>query len=52
MKLTTKQKEVIKETSKHSLRLAWSQMKEFNRENNERAKHALQSKKLVTLFNQ
>lgn len=51
MKLNTKQREVIKETAKHSLKLAWSQMKEFNRENNERAKRALQSKKLVTLFN-
>ncbi len=51
MKLTPIQREVIKETSKHSLKLAWAQMKEFNRDNNARARRAVQSKKLVTLFN-
>lgn len=51
MKLNTRQREVIKETAKYSLRLAWSQMKEFNRDNNARARRAVQSKKLTTLFN-
>ena len=51
MKLTPIQREVVKETAKHSLKLAWSQMKEFNRDNNARARRAVQSKKLATLFN-
>ncbi len=49
--LTQVQREVVRESAKHSLKIAWAQIKQFKRENNERAKRSVQAKKLVTLFN-
>lgn len=48
--LSNKQRQVIKESAKHSIKVAYAQYKDFTKENIERRKRAKQSARLVQVF--